>query len=110
MTKTVLITGATGAIGKAIAGLIAEMYEYRIVLIARNELKATQIADQLTKRTGNRHISCLIADLSRKHEIQSMADNWHDPVHILINVAGPAHGNSGNLNLTLIITNRHFHC
>ena len=88
MTKTVLITGATGAIGKAIAGRIAENHEYRIVLIARNKLKAAQIADQLIDRTGNKHISCLIADLSRKHEIQSIADNWRDPVHMLINVAG----------------------
>ena len=88
MTKTVLITGATGAIGKAIAGRIAENHEYRTVLIARNKLKAAQIADQLIDRTGNKLISCLIADLSRKHEIQSIADNWRDPVHMLINVAG----------------------
>ena len=88
MEKTVLITGATGVIGEATARLIAKNHDYRIVLIARNESKAEQVVQQMTKTTGNPNISYLIADLSRKHEIQSMADNWHDPVHILINIAG----------------------
>jgi len=86
--KTALITGATGAIGKAIASLIAEKYDYRIVLIARNELKVSSVVNQLIDETGNKFISYLIADLSRKHEIESIASDWNDPIDVLINDAG----------------------
>ncbi len=86
--KTALITGATGAIGKAIARLIAEKYDYRIVLVARNESKAANTVNQLIDETGNKRISYLIADLSRKHEIESIANDWNDPIDVLINDAG----------------------
>ena len=88
MTKTVLITGATGAIGKAIARVIAKKYNYGIVLVARNESKAANIVNQLIDETGNKRISYLIADLSRKHEIESIASDWNDPIDVLINDAG----------------------
>ena len=86
--KTALITGATGAIGKAIACLIAEKYDYKIVLVARNESKASSVVNQLIDETGNKSISYLIADLSRKHEIESIASDWNDPIDVLINDAG----------------------
>jgi len=86
--KTVLITGATGAIGKAIAGLISEKFDYRIVLVARNESKAANVVNQLIDETGNKRISYLIADLSHKHEIESIASDWQDPIEVLINDAG----------------------
>lgn len=84
--KTALISGATGAIGKAIASLIAQK-GYKIVLVARNETKAIQLIDRLKKETGNTHISLLLADLSRKQEIASIADDWTEPVDVLINNA-----------------------
>jgi len=86
--KTALITGATGAIGKAIARLIAKKYDYRIVIVARNESKAAAVVNQLIDETGNKGISYLIADLSRKHEIESIAKNWNEPIDVLINDAG----------------------
>jgi len=86
--KTALITGATGAIGKAIARLIAKNHDYRVVLVARNESKAAAVVNQLIDETGNKGILYLIADLSRKHEIESIADDWHDPIDVLINDAG----------------------
>ena len=86
--KTALITGATGAIGEAAVRMIAKDHTYRVVLIARNEAKAEHVLQQLTDETGNPDISYLIADLSRKQEIKTMAANWHGPVHVLINMAG----------------------
>lgn len=84
--KTALITGATGAIGEAIADQMAQK-RYKIVLVARNETKAIQLIDRLKKETGNTQISLLLADLSRKQEIASIADDWSEPVDVLINNA-----------------------
>lgn len=85
--KTALITGATGAIGNAIAQLIAQKTAYRIVLVARNKLKAEQLVNQLKSETGNSQVSFLLADLSSKDEIIKIADNWSGPIDLLINNA-----------------------
>jgi retinol dehydrogenase-13 len=84
--KTALITGATGAIGKAIAFQIAQK-GYKIILVARNETKANQLIDRLKKETGITHISLLLADLSRKREIASISSRMEDLVDVLINNA-----------------------
>ena len=71
--KTVLITGATGVIGFAIAKLIAEKSGYRLVILARNEKKAKHTVDDLIRETGNQKITWVIANLSRKAEIKALA-------------------------------------
>jgi len=86
--KTVLITGATGAIGFAIAKLIAGKPGFKLVILARNEKKAKQTVNDLISETGNQNISWLIADLSRKAEIKAAAKNWEGPLDVLINDAG----------------------
>ena len=85
--KTILITGATGAIGKAIAKSIAGMKNYKIVILARNEKKASDTVNELMTSTRNQNISFLITDLSSKQEIQKVAENWIGPLHVLINNA-----------------------
>ncbi|NOX86069.1 MAG: SDR family NAD(P)-dependent oxidoreductase [Chlorobi bacterium] len=86
--KTVLVTGGTGAIGKAIAKLIARKPGYEVVILARNPQKAQDAVEELTRITGNKHINYVLADLSRKEEIKKLADSWDRPLHILINNAG----------------------
>lgn len=86
--KTVLVTGATGAIGFGIAKLIAQKPNYKVVILARNEKKAKHTVDDLVRETGNQNISWLIADLSRKAEIITVAKNWEGPLDVLINDAG----------------------
>jgi len=86
--KTALITGATGTIGKAVALKIAGMQNYRIVIIARDELKAENTVRTIREETGNPHVSYLLADLSRQPEIRRIADEFRSPVHLLINLAG----------------------
>ncbi len=88
MKKNVLITGATGAIAKAVARIMAGNPAYRVVLVARDQEKAEYVARQISEESGNPDISYLIADLSRKQDIQSIAGNWRGPVHILMNIAG----------------------
>lgn len=87
-SKSVLLSGATGAIGKAIAKLIAEKDNYRLTIVARNENKAKAVVEELIRFTGNQNINYLIADLSNKQDIISLANDWVGPLHILINDAG----------------------
>lgn len=84
--KTALISGATGAIGKAIATQMAQK-KYKVILVARNESRAIHLVELLKNETGNHHISCMLADISRKEEIASMASRMEDPVDVLINNA-----------------------
>ena len=84
--KTALITGATGAIGKAIAHMMAKN-GYKVIIVARNKLKTEEYAQMLIRETKNKDISYLIADVSREHEIGSMAADLNDPIDVLINNA-----------------------
>ncbi len=86
--KSALITGATGAIGKSIARLIAEQNGYRVTILARNENKAQRITEELKKESGNQCISYVLCDLSRKQQIKDLAANWEGPLHVLVNNAG----------------------
>lgn len=84
--KTALITGATGAIGSAIAGLMAKK-AYKVILVARNKSKVEQVGQMLINKTENSHISYLIADVSRKEQIASIANKLDEPIDVLINNA-----------------------
>ncbi len=86
--KTALVTGGTGAIGKAIAKLIAEKPGYEVVILARNAQKALDAVEYLIRATGNQNIRYVLADLSRKEEIENLADSWNRPLHVLVNNAG----------------------
>lgn len=85
-SKKALVTGATGAIGKAIARQMASK-GFRVTIIARNEAKATKTVDEIRKFTGNSDVNFLLADLSVKSDIERIAANWNDPLHVLINNA-----------------------
>ncbi len=85
--KVVLITGATGAIGKAIAKGIAQLPEYVVYLICRNEKKAMNAVKELKQHTGNENIDHRIADISSYASIQKLRAEWNDKLHILINNA-----------------------
>jgi NAD(P)-dependent dehydrogenase (short-subunit alcohol dehydrogenase family) len=86
----VLITGATGVIGNAIARALAATPDYALVLLARDEARATRAVDAIRRDTGNGDVSFVIADVSRRHSIQALADSWQGPLHVLVNDAGVA--------------------
>lgn len=86
----VLITGATGAIGNAIARELAVTPDYALVLIARDESRAAKTVDAIRRDTGNDDVRFAIADLARRRSIQALADNWSGPLHVLVNDAGVA--------------------
>jgi NAD(P)-dependent dehydrogenase (short-subunit alcohol dehydrogenase family) len=82
-----LVTGATGAIGKAIAERIAARPGYHVVLICRDAAKAEAAVEAIRYRTGNEHVSFEIADLGRKASIDALAGRWRGPVDVLVNNA-----------------------
>ena len=85
--RIVLVTGATGAIGKAIARQIAAKPGYSVTLLGRNENKAQKATEEIKRATGNPHVNYEIADISSRSAIYELADRWHGRLHVLINNA-----------------------
>jgi retinol dehydrogenase-13 len=84
--RVALVTGATGAIGKAIAKQLAK-YDLKVVLACRNAQKALLAVEDIKKQTGNPNIDYVLVDLSRHQSIKASAQNWNEPLHILVNNA-----------------------
>ncbi len=84
--RTVIVTGAYGAIGKAIARGMAEQ-GYQLSLVGRDEAALNDCCRDLIRQTGNKHISWMQADLSKKQEVKALAAQWRGPLHVLINNA-----------------------
>jgi retinol dehydrogenase-13 len=84
--KVSIITGAYGAIGKAIARQMAEQ-DYRAVLVGRDESKLEKAAEEIIRQTGNRNVEHKVVDLSLQSSIKAFATQWKEPLHVLINNA-----------------------
>jgi NAD(P)-dependent dehydrogenase (short-subunit alcohol dehydrogenase family) len=85
--RVALITGATGAIGEAIARQIAALPGYEVVLAVRNEARAQKALDEIVQYSGNAHVRYELVDVSRQSSILGMAERWHGPLHVLVNNA-----------------------
>jgi NAD(P)-dependent dehydrogenase (short-subunit alcohol dehydrogenase family) len=88
--RNAIVTGAYGAIGRAIAEGVAKMPGVKVVIIGRNSEKITEAALSIANNTGNRNITGVAIDLGNKQEIRDFAESWKDPLHILINNAATA--------------------
>lgn len=86
-SRIVLITGASGAIGKAIARQIAAKPGYSVVLHGRSAEKTEQAAAEIKRATNNPDVRYVLADISRRAAVESLAQNWRGPLHVLINNA-----------------------
>lgn len=81
--KTVLLTGATGGIGRAIAKKI-HTAGAKLILTGRDQ----DVLQNLNRNLGNRHV-IFKADLTSAHERKRLSQLcWHHSVDILINNAG----------------------
>jgi NAD(P)-dependent dehydrogenase (short-subunit alcohol dehydrogenase family) len=87
MNQVALVTGATGAIGTAIARQLAEHADYEVVLACRDETRARQAVAEIQRATHNPHVRYVSADVSRYASVQELAGQWQGPLHILINNA-----------------------
>lgn len=85
--RVVLVTGATGVIGKAVARQIAAMQGYEVVLLCRNEQKGREAVQDIKRATGNQSVRVELADVSSHASIQALASRWQGGLHVLINNA-----------------------
>jgi len=86
-TRVVLVTGATGAIGGAIARRLAATPGFRVVIVARDPAKAAATAAAIREASGNNHIHGEHADLALLNDIDALARRWQGPLHVLVNNA-----------------------
>jgi NAD(P)-dependent dehydrogenase (short-subunit alcohol dehydrogenase family) len=85
--RTALVTGATGAIGKAIAIEIARHPGHRLVLLCRDGNRAAEAVSEIARCSGNELVSHELVDLASKSSIRELAQRLQDPVHVLVNNA-----------------------
>jgi NAD(P)-dependent dehydrogenase (short-subunit alcohol dehydrogenase family) len=89
--KTVaLVTGATGVIGGAIARALAATPGFEVVILARDEDRARQAVRAIRGDSGNDSVRFVIANLSRRPSIRTLAASWNGPLHVLVNNAAVA--------------------
>jgi len=88
MKRVFLVTGATGAIGQAIARQLAAGADHEVVLVGRDEARTRRITEQIRESTGNEDVRFEVVDLSRQAAIGALAERWKGPLHVLVNNAG----------------------
>jgi retinol dehydrogenase-13 len=82
-----MVTGATGAIGEAIAQEIAKKNNSQVILACRNERKANIAVDRIIRKTANEDVYYVIVDVSRKKSVWDLAARWDGNLDVLINNA-----------------------
>jgi retinol dehydrogenase-12 len=85
--KLALVTGATGAIGKAIARQLVATGDYRVLMVVKNEDKALKAMEDIRRLNRCVDIRYALTDLSRKSQIVELASSIKEPVHVLVNNA-----------------------
>jgi NAD(P)-dependent dehydrogenase (short-subunit alcohol dehydrogenase family) len=92
--KIVLITGATGGIGKAAAIALAKK-DFTVVIHGRNRQKTELVCEEIKAATGNDKIDVIVANLFSLKEVQNMANSFkqkYNRLDVLINNAGGVMG------------------
>lgn len=108
---TALITGASQGIGRELASLYARD-GYQLILVARNETKLNELADELSKQYETKSI-IIAQDLAKPNSSQIIFDKIHREnmaVDLLINNAGFGYlgdfaGSDSNIYLEMIQVN-----
>ncbi len=88
--KICIVTGATSGIGKVTARVLAEKGA-TVLLIGRNKNKCEATLNLIVKKTSNKNVSYLVADLSSQKDIYNLSDAIHSKfnhVDVLVNNAG----------------------
>ncbi len=83
-----LVTGGTGAIGKAIARQLAVEHGFEVVITARDESKARRTTDEIGRVPGADLFRYELVELSSRESIYALAERWRGSLHVLINNAG----------------------
>lgn len=88
--KIVLITGATGGIGKAAAMELAKK-QFTVVIHGRNREKTHQVCEEIRRISGNSKVDYLVADLFLVRETKQLLREFKEKysrLDILVNNAG----------------------
>jgi retinol dehydrogenase 12 len=85
--RVVLVTGATGAIGRAIAQGLAKRHDWTVVLVGRDQQRTREVTEAISQTTFNPNLRYELADLARPDDIRRLAGRWQGPLHVLINNA-----------------------
>lgn len=87
--RVAIVTGANGAIGRAICAGMAE-HGFEVVMVCRSPERAQQASEQVRKAVAGAAVRTEIVDLSRREEIFALASRWQGPLDVLINNAAIA--------------------
>jgi NAD(P)-dependent dehydrogenase (short-subunit alcohol dehydrogenase family) len=96
--KTVLITGATDGLGKALAGELVSRGA-RVLLHGRSEARLERVGGEIRQGTGSDRLHAYLADFSSLDDVRRLAqdvERHHDRLDLLINNAGIGFGTPGN--------------
>jgi retinol dehydrogenase 14 len=88
--RTILITGATSGIGRAVATELARQ-DATVVFTYRDKVKGEETLDEIRQVTGNCRVHILEVDLASLASVRRLADNYRkqfDRLDVLINNAG----------------------
>ncbi|NUP04774.1 MAG: SDR family NAD(P)-dependent oxidoreductase [Polyangiaceae bacterium] len=89
-SKTALVTGATGAIGEAIARAVANEPDYTVVLACRDPKKGEAAARRIRQATRNNDVHVEAVDVGLRGSIDALRARWRGALHALINNAAIA--------------------
>ncbi|HBB35414.1 MAG TPA: 3-ketoacyl-ACP reductase [Cyanobacteria bacterium UBA8803] len=92
--KTALITGASRGIGRAIALELAGQGVARLLLVARDRQRLSEVATAVQEINPNVQVVPLALDLTQTGAVSiAISKAWRDygPIHLLVNNAGIAH-------------------
>jgi NAD(P)-dependent dehydrogenase (short-subunit alcohol dehydrogenase family) len=88
--RTILITGATDGLGRALAGEVAARGA-TVLLHGRDPERCKRTAEEIRAHSGNERLWLYLADYSRLGDVRAMADRIvaeHEALHVLVNNAG----------------------
>lgn len=87
--QTILITGATSGLGRAIAFELASRGA-TLLLHGRSKEKGADLLAEIRAKTGNGNLTYLLADFARLSDVHRLAEEvaGRDQLHALVNNAG----------------------
>jgi NAD(P)-dependent dehydrogenase (short-subunit alcohol dehydrogenase family) len=89
MSKIVLISGVTGAIGKATALELAKA-NCQLIFLGRNSEKLESVKTEIVSSSGNKNIEIVLADLSEPKSVKKAAEEIkkkYTSLNALVNIA-----------------------